>query len=37
MLENITNTLRGWVGRYGSEAAFVGRVAVSAFLPARGG
>jgi ribosomal protein L7/L12 len=29
----LSSTLRSWVGRYGSEAAFVGRVALAAFLP----
>ena len=30
---SLTSTLRGWARRYGAEAAFVGRVAVAAFLP----
>jgi hypothetical protein len=30
---SLTGTLRGWARRYGAEAAFVGRVAVAAFLP----
>lgn len=33
-MSKLKTTLRGWVGRYGSEAAFVGRVALAAFLPA---
>lgn len=33
MLSKLKTTLRGWVGRYGSEAAFVGRVALAALLP----
>ena len=33
MLGKLTSTVRGWVGRYGSEAALVGRVALAALLP----
>jgi hypothetical protein len=33
MIGKLTSTLRGWVGRYGSEAALVGRVAIAALLP----
>ena len=36
MIGKLKTTLRGWVGRYGSEAAFVGRVALAALLPPGG-
>ncbi|MBM4292950.1 MAG: hypothetical protein FJ138_17310 [Deltaproteobacteria bacterium] len=34
MLHNITGVLSGWVARYGTEASFVGKVAMGALLPA---
>ena len=33
MINSLRSTLRSWIGKYGSEAAFVGRVAVAAVLP----
>lgn len=33
MLGGLNRTVRSWIGRYGSEAAFVGRVALAALLP----